>query len=128
MHTVCLYIYIYINVFFRCPTRLLPKPKRQRYDSDCLGCTAWASCTYCSVVGDYRVPMCMTTLEHTTSRALSGTLETLSLERGYWRVSDTSKIILKCYREAACAGGSTFKDYCSSGYDGPCKFDVELSI
>lgn len=48
-------------------------------------------------------------------------METLKLDPGYWRATDTSKVILSCYNEDACEGGATVTDYCSAGYEGPCE-------
>ena len=92
----------------------------------CVSCIPWASCTGCSVLSDNRVPTCVAILDHTSSLEPTGTLETLSLDSGYWRTSNTSRNILTCYRETACAGGSTVEEYCSSGYEGPCKSEENV--
>ncbi|CAN0266353.1 unnamed protein product, partial [Laminaria digitata] len=67
----------------------------------------------------YLVQLCEPVLEHTTSIAADGTLETLNLEPGYWRSSNSSRDIRECYEAAACVGGT--QDFCASGYEGPCE-------
>lgn len=49
------------------------------------------------------------------------TLESFALEKGYFRVSNASSVVLKCYQEEACRGGSDARGYCGNGYEGPCK-------
>ena len=49
------------------------------------------------------------------------TLQTLELEPGYYRTSETSPNILECHREEACVGGSDASQYCASGYRDACK-------
>lgn len=88
---------------------------------DCEGCPLWHLCTNCSLLGDVREPVCAGTPDHTTSLEALGTLETLKLDPGYWRATDTSKTILACYNEDACEGGTIVADYCSAGYEGPCE-------
>ena len=49
------------------------------------------------------------------------TLATLTLLEGYYRTSNESHNILRCYHAAACHGGSDVNRYCNSGYMGPCE-------
>ena len=49
------------------------------------------------------------------------TLSTLKLDRGYYRTSAESQVILKCHQEKACIGGVEPSQYCEKGYQGPCK-------
>lgn len=49
------------------------------------------------------------------------TLQTLTLDEGYYRDRATSLEILKCYRPEACKGGDDASNYCASGYEGACK-------
>lgn len=88
---------------------------------DCDGCPSWHLCTNCSVLGDVRRPACAATLDHTTSLERTGTLETLDLDSGYWRATDTSSNILSCFSEDACEGGAAVGSYCATGYEGPCE-------
>lgn len=106
-----------------CSPQLLVPPLHdiQRYMVDCEGCPSWDLCTNCSVLGDVRTPACAVTLDHTSSLERTGTLETLDLDSGYWRSTDTSKNILSCFNEDACEGGMTVGGYCATGYEGPCE-------
>lgn len=49
------------------------------------------------------------------------TIETFDLEEGYYRVSSESPIVLECYQDDACVGGTDASNYCKSGYRGPCE-------
>eukprot|EP00903_Cladosiphon_okamuranus_P021671 g19924.t1 len=63
---------------------------------------------------------CEAPLEHTSADADGVTLETLSIDGGYWRATNQSDIILACYNTSTCSGGVTGADnYCASGYTGP---------
>ncbi|CAN0401786.1 unnamed protein product, partial [Scytosiphon promiscuus] len=42
----------------------------------------------------------------------------LNLEKGRFRTSNQSHVILHCYRERACKGGKDVESYCSDGYKG----------
>lgn len=67
-------------------------------------------------------PICSTAPEHTIANGSGNTLETLSIEGGYWRATDSSEIILACYNQDACAGGQTGTEtFCKDGYTGSCK-------
>ncbi|CAM9175464.1 unnamed protein product, partial [Hapterophycus canaliculatus] len=45
------------------------------------------------------------------------TLETLSIDEGYWRATNDSDSILACYNPDACSGGQTGSDsFCAVGY------------
>ena len=69
------------------------------------------------------LPTCKALLDHTTTNNTGGiTVETLNIEKGYWRATATSQTILACYNEDACRGGVTGAEgFCDSGYAGPCK-------
>lgn len=49
------------------------------------------------------------------------TIETFDLEEGYYRVSSKSSIVLQCYQDDACVGGTDASNYCANGYRGPCE-------
>ena len=50
---------------------------------------------------------------------LSGTtIPTLDIERGAWRVSNTSMDVLECPIEVACPGGPGTTTQCNEGYQG----------
>ena len=61
-------------------------------------------------------------MDHANSSGGTATLETLSIQPGYWRATASSKDILACYNTDACLGGvSGTADYCLEGYEGPCE-------
>ncbi|CAN0156092.1 unnamed protein product, partial [Laminaria digitata] len=49
------------------------------------------------------------------------TVGTLSLDEGYFRTSNQSHVILKCFHQNACVGGTDTANYCAPGYTGPCE-------
>ena len=54
-------------------------------------------------------------------------METLEIDKGYWRATNTSTLVLPCYNTEACVGGITGSPgYCDDGYDGPCEWLVCL--
>ena len=68
------------------------------------------------------VPICTEAMQHATSSGGSTTLETISINPGFWRATATSKEVLACYRDDACLGGVTgAPDYCLKGHQGPCE-------
>ena len=88
------------------------------YDTVCKGCDTL--CTECPIKD--KEPICLDELEHSNSTGGSTTLESLLIERGYWRATNTSTNILACYNSDACLGGLTGEQgYCSKGYEGPCE-------
>lgn len=68
------------------------------------------------------ISVCIDVPSGTTAPSSGTTVSTLSLEKGYYRTSDTSLAILECYQEEACVGGSDAEHMCASGYEGPCEF------
>ncbi|CAN0102282.1 unnamed protein product, partial [Ectocarpus fasciculatus] len=73
-----------------------------------------------SVENEDRVPICVAQLDHTRSEGGDTTIETLSLDAGYWRATNDSINVLACYNEDACAGGMTDDPaFCQLGYEGP---------
>lgn len=89
------------------------------YEIACDGCQT--TCDGCSFEETPLVPMCTAVMEHAFSDGGTGTLETLSIERGYWRATPSSQDVLACYNADACLGGATgTADYCLEGYEGPC--------
>ena len=68
------------------------------------------------------VSVCEVVPEGVNTMGNSGmTLETLDLMTGFYRTSNQSREVLKCYREEACMGGSNADTYCTKGYAGPCE-------
>lgn len=88
------------------------------FDIACAACET--RCTACRLEGD--LPICTEQLENTISGGGDVTLETLSLQSGYWRATNTSRVVLPCYHPGACAGGiSGLSSSCAKGYGGPCE-------
>lgn len=87
-------------------------------------------CAGCTVENLWKVPISFSAvLEHSTRPSGHlATLETLSIDPGYWRATNKSTKILKCYNEDACTGGLTGSSgYCLEGYTGPCEFSMSKS-
>ncbi|CAN0423513.1 unnamed protein product, partial [Ascophyllum nodosum] len=65
-------------------------------------------------------PVCTEVFDHADRQSGTATLETLVLEPGYWRATNTSRQVLACFNDHACLGGLTsHPGYCSPGYEGP---------
>lgn len=75
-----------------------------------------------TVENEQRVPSCIEAPEHTTTLEAGGTVASLVLDKGFYRVSSKSLSILECFNEDACVGGSVAGKYCAEGYTGPCKY------
>ncbi|CAN0186921.1 unnamed protein product, partial [Scytosiphon promiscuus] len=91
-----------------------------RFDTVCADCGTWGECSGCTIEEGDVVPVCETPLEHTTADEPGLTLETLSIDGGYWRVLNNSDNIFACYNPDACRGGQTGAgSFCASGYEGP---------
>lgn len=89
----------------------------------CVGCPDWDECFNCSIARGSVTSTCEAPLEHTLANEDGVTLDTLSLENGYWRATSESDHILACYNEDACIGGQTgATNFCASGYTGPCEW------
>ena len=93
-----------------------------RFASVCSGCDV---CDTCTMELPKQIPTCLEAIEHSSSPGGNlVTLETLSIEAGYWRATNHSTAVLPCYNTDACVGGMTGSpDYCNEGYTGPCGFD-----
>ena len=88
----------------------------------CSDCPDWDECYLCEITNDSIPSACETPLDHTTADEDGVVVETLSIERGFWRASNKSEDILACYNADACNGGQTGADgFCAPGYQGPCE-------
>lgn len=67
------------------------------------------------------IPLCAAPPSGVTALSRGTTLETLTLEKGYYRTSNLSHDVRGCYSEEACVGGNDADTYCASGYEGPCE-------
>eukprot|EP00752_Nemacystus_decipiens_P009914 g8846.t1 len=105
---------------FACPTAMFLdyNASGDPYRVACDGCDT--TCDSCSFEEPPLVPMCTDVMEHAFSDGGTDTLEMLSIERGYWRATPSSEVILACYNADACLGGMTgTSGYCLEGYEGP---------
>ncbi|CAM9655567.1 unnamed protein product [Ectocarpus fasciculatus] len=88
------------------------------FEAVCDGCPV--ACDGCSFDEPPVVPTCSDVMDHGASTGGNVTLETLSIDRGYWRATSSSKEILACYNADACLGGVTgTAGYCLESYEGP---------
>lgn len=100
----------------------LPKPGSP-FEAVCDGCET--QCLNCSFDEPFLEPTCTAVLEHANSSGGNTTIETLSVEPGYWRATAVSPFVFDCYNPDACVGGLTGStSYCLGGYEGPCECDA----
>ncbi|CAN0089674.1 unnamed protein product [Ectocarpus fasciculatus] len=91
-----------------------------RFETVCLDCPDWDECSGCTIERGNVAPMCEAPLWHTSADNDGVTLETLHIDRGYWRATNESDNILACFNADACNGGQTgAHSFCASGYQGP---------
>lgn len=94
-----------------------------RFNTIYKGCEI--QCEECTIEG--KEPVCLEMMEHSNAAGGNATVESLSIDRGYWRATNTSVNIFPCYNPGACVGGVTgAEDYCHVGYRGPCKSGTTL--
>ena len=118
--------YAHVHLLFPCPQKEFGTA---RYDSICSGCPSWEDCQNCTVGELASPPICSNALDHTTTNGSGSTLETLSVDGGYWRASSDSDTILACYNVKACAGGQTGTEtFCNDGYMGPCESNATVGV
>lgn len=61
-----------------------------RYEAVCVDCPDWDEFSGCTIKGGDLTPTCEVSLEHTTAEEPGLTLETLNIDRGYWRATTES--------------------------------------
>lgn len=66
-------------------------------------------------------PSCQKLPVGTVGRSSGTTVSSLTLQEGYYRISNNSVTILTCYRQESCVGGDDSDNYCAVGYGGPCE-------
>ncbi|CAN0170750.1 unnamed protein product, partial [Ectocarpus sp. 4 AP-2014] len=104
------------NVFNCAPDTFLNYTSGDPLDEACSGCQA--TCDGCAQPP--MVPLCSDVIPHSMSDGGVVTLETLSIDPGYWRAISSSTEVLACYNSDACVGGITgATGYCGMGYEGP---------
>eukprot|EP00904_Undaria_pinnatifida_P012520 jgi/Undpi1/8399/HiC_scaffold_25.g10867.m1 len=91
------------------------------FDEVCARCsTGSGGILYREEVEIDGLPVCEEVPSGATASSKGTTVETLSLEEGYYRTSNTSHAVLECYQKSACLGGIAVGDSsCASGYKGP---------
>ncbi|CAM9509603.1 unnamed protein product [Ectocarpus fasciculatus] len=105
---------------FDCPTGMFLgyNASADLFEAVCNGCQT--TCVGCAFADPLLVPTCTDLLEHSTSSDGRDTIETLSIQGGYWRATTTGTEVLACYHADACLGGATgTSGYCLEGYEGP---------
>ncbi|CAM9133326.1 unnamed protein product [Ectocarpus sp. 8 AP-2014] len=106
---------------FDCPagTFLNVTGSGDHFEAICNGCDT--TCDGCVFAEGSLAPICTEVMDHSTSDGGNVTLQTLSIDRGFWRASASSTEVLACYHADACLGGVTgASGYCEEGYEGPC--------
>ena len=92
------------------------------YEAVCDGCQP--DCDGCVFAEPNVAPICAEVLDHSKSPGGKVTVESLSIQPGYWRATAFSEDVFECYHADACLGGVTgASNYCREGYEGPCKRD-----
>eukprot|EP00752_Nemacystus_decipiens_P002518 g2363.t1 len=106
------------NGFYCQPDMFLDFESGDPYEAVCSSCQML--CDGCFFEEPDLVPVCEGVMEHSKSSGGTVTLETLSIDPGYWRATASSKDILACHHADACLGGvSGTDDFCLEGYEGP---------
>lgn len=67
------------------------------------------------------LPVCDVLPEGVDALSSGTTVASLSLQQGYYRTSDKSRVVRECFNENACRGGTDVDSYCATGYKGPCE-------
>lgn len=114
----------------RRPRRRVPSSCELNQDGFCADCF-YEVCARCSTGGfDVKpdtsvqvggLPVCEKVPPGATASFSGTTVETLVLEKGYYRTSNQSQVVTKCHRAGACTGGTVPDTICAVGYRGPCK-------
>lgn len=112
---------------------LLPENQQTEF---CIKCFDEV-CSRCSTSGEgvakrYEVringlPVCAQPPPGATAQSSGTTLADITLAQGYFRASNQSQVVRKCYQANACRGGDKIENYCASGYMGPCEKACKLA-
>ncbi|CAM9968042.1 unnamed protein product, partial [Laminaria digitata] len=62
-------------------------------------------CDGCVFAEGPLAPICTEVVDHSTSNGGNVTLQALSIQKGFWRATTSSKEVLACYNTDACRGG-----------------------
>ena len=101
--------------------------KGELFGKVCYGCQD-TNCTDCDFVEPNLGPQCISLseagIEHASSDGHLSTVEDLLIFKGYWRATNISTDVKKCYNANACPGDLTTGS-CNPGYRGPCKIGIK---
>lgn len=109
-----------VNTVFILTTQQTGPPVFQRV---CNRCSSVPNSVADGVLGHstWLLPFCENQPTGTVPMSNGTTTDTLVLDKGYYRDSQLSEDVLKCYRPESCKGGDDATDYCAMGYEGACK-------
>lgn len=101
-------------------------PNTTRFELACAQCSAAGSSTPDGVEVQHgnEIPSCEELPTGAKAVSSGTTVESITLEEGYYRTSNESHVILECHRRGACVGGVDANNYCAAGFEGPCKCSV----
>lgn len=100
-------------------SRVLHRQSGDPFDAVCDGCET--PCDGCRFEDPNLARICLEVMPHATSAGGVATVETISLDPGFWRATASSTEVLACYKADACLGGVTgTAGFCLEGYGGPC--------
>lgn len=115
IQTLLAYLFQLLGTFRVCVVRQTGDP----FEAVCDGCEI--TCDGCVFKEELLAPACADIMDHAASEGGNVTLDAISIDRGFWRATESSTEILTCYHADACLGGVTAaSDYCLKGYEGPC--------
>lgn len=94
-------------------------------------CSECSICSGCSFGDEKGIPTCISLtqagVEHASSIGGTTTVEQLTIDKGYWRATNTSTNVKECFNTEACTGGLTgSSDFCLEGYEGPCECGLNV--
>ena len=104
-----------------------PRQNISRFDTVCQGCSDAANNTVpdgVEISNERETPSCQAIPSGTVATSIATTVESLTLEKGFYRTSKESDVVMECYRSEACLGGSDPDEYCAEGYEGACECRV----
>ena len=105
---------------------LISRQSVSRFEKVCQGCSVVADTIPDGVgISDERaIPSCKDIPWGAVGVSSGTTIANLELEKGHFRTSDESDVVVECYRSEACVGGNDPDEYCADGYEGACKYKV----
>lgn len=123
-----------LHFIFYCNRRCVPfvdfaqSETGELHNKVCDGCPTNCTCTFKE---PGLAPQCISLvdagIEHAYSNGGLSTVEDLYIFKGYWRATNTSTIVRKCYNPIACPEGLTTGN-CNTGYKGPCECSMIRTV